>query len=226
MSLPEQIFGAIDPETWNQSLTFLSQPNFPTGSQLKTTWARCSVFDVLPCLIVLSHEHWLCHVAIMPNKNYHYDLLIISVSEFHKGVTLKIDGFVAFRRVWSSPLTIVQLILKSAFLWHERLNINERRVGRGIYFVISKNVLLSFQYEYSNKIGPILLISMHLHCFIVCCVKIAAIYVLLVCTIFGPQIWSGTFWQIFMTLWTSIMRSDYRYGWRLAPFNILVLVDY
>ena len=87
----------------------------------------------------------------------------------------------------------VQLILKSAFPWHERLNINERRVGRGIYFVINKNVLLSFQYEYSNKIGPTLLISMHLHCFIVCCAKIAAIHAVLVCTIFGPQIWSGTF---------------------------------
>ena len=81
-----------------------------------------------------------------------------------------------------------QLILKSAFPWHERLNINERRVRRGIYFVINKNVLLSFQYEYSNKIGPILLILMHLYCFIVCCVKIAAIYGLLVCSIFGPQI--------------------------------------
>ena len=126
MSLPEQIFGAIDPETWNQSLTFLSQPNFPTGSQLKTTWARCSVFDVLPCLIVLSHEHWLCHVAIMPNKNYHYDLLIISVSEFHKGVTLKIDGFVAFMRIWSSPLTCsinpqecLSMAWKAQYQWEE-----------------------------------------------------------------------------------------------------------
>ena len=45
----------------------------------------------------------------------------------------------------------VQLILKSAFPWHERLNINERRIWRGICLVINKNVLLSFQYEYSNK---------------------------------------------------------------------------
>ena len=87
----------------------------------------------------------------------------------------------------------VQLILKSAFPWHERLNINERRIGRGICFVINKNVLLSFHYEIFNKIGPILLILMHLYRFIVCFVKIATIYALLVCTNFGPQIWSCTF---------------------------------